>query len=70
MRTLDTAQRKAIYDEIQELIATDVPMIPLVWRADVDPVDSRLQNFKPNPTQIGDTWNTWEWSLERSPGGS
>lgn len=60
---MDPAKRKAIYDEVQLLLATDIPMTPLVWRASIDAFDSRLQGYKPNPTQVGDTWNTWEWSL-------
>ena len=60
---VDPGKRKDIYDEVQMLIATDIPMTPLAWRASIDAFDSRLQNYKPNPTQVGDTWNTREWSL-------
>ncbi len=63
LRTLGFAERKAIYDEIQVIIATEVPMVPLVWRADIDPMTTRLKGYKPNPTQTGDTWNTEEWTL-------
>ncbi len=63
LREIDPAERKVIYDEVQQLIATDIPMTPLVWRASIDAFDSRLQGYKPNPTQVGDTWNAWEWSL-------
>ena len=63
LREIDPAERKVIYDEVQERIATDIPMTPLVWRASIDAFDSRLQGYKPNPTQVGDTWNVWEWSL-------
>lgn len=62
--TVDSAARKPIYDEIQVVLATDVPMTPLVWRSDIDPMTRRLKNFKPNPTQNGDTWNIGEWALE------
>jgi peptide/nickel transport system substrate-binding protein len=64
LRTVDPTARKQIYDELQVVLATDVPMTPLVWRSDIDPMTRRLKNFKPNPTQNGDTWNIWEWSLE------
>lgn len=63
IRTHDQAKRKAIYDEVQMIVATDVPMTPIVWRADIDPFTTRLKNFKPNPTQTGDTWNIGEWTL-------
>lgn len=64
LREIDPAKRKEIYDELQIELATKVPMTPLVWRADVDPMLARLKNFKPNPTQNGDTWNVWEWSIQ------
>lgn len=60
---VDPAKRKVIYDEFQVQLATEVPMTPIVWRADIDPMTRRLLNFKPNPTQNGDTWNVWEWEL-------
>ena len=65
LSAVDPAKRKAIYDEIQVILAEDVPMTPLVWRSDLDAVDERLVNYKPNRTQVGDTWNAWEWRLER-----
>lgn len=64
LREIDPAKRKEIYDQLQIELATKVPMTPLVWRADVDPMLARLKNFKPNPTQNGDTWNVWEWSIQ------
>ena len=60
---LDPAKRKVIYDEVQEIIATEVPMTPLVWRVNITPVTSRLKNFKPNPTAVPHTWNVHEWVL-------
>lgn len=64
LREIDPAKRKVIYDELQVQLATEVPMTPIVWRADIDPMTTRLKNFKPNTTQNGDTWNIWEWELE------
>lgn len=64
LRSVDPAERKRIYDEIQVILAEDVPMTPLVWRSDLDAVDERLQGYRPNPTQVGDTWNAWEWRLD------
>lgn len=61
--TVDPARRLEIYREVQRIIATQVPMTPLVWRADLDPMTERLQNYRGNPTQSGDTWNIHEWRL-------
>ncbi len=63
LTTLDPAKRKVIYDEFQIRLATLVPMTPIVWRSDIDVMPKRLVNYKANPTQNGDTWNIWEWSL-------
>ncbi|MBI2568529.1 MAG: peptide ABC transporter substrate-binding protein [Candidatus Schekmanbacteria bacterium] len=63
IRAVAFAERKAIYDDVQVLVATDVPMTPIVWRSDIDPMTARLEGFKPNPTQVGDTWNIHEWRL-------
>ena len=65
LHVIDPAKRKAIYDALQVQIATEVPMTPIVWRADIDPMSVRLKNYKPNPTQNGDTWNVWEWEIEK-----
>jgi hypothetical protein len=29
----------------------------------LNPINTRLQNFKPNPTNAGNLWNTWEWEI-------
>ena len=39
-------------------------MIPLLYWVNIDPVTDRLENFKPNPTRQGNTWNVWEWELK------
>jgi hypothetical protein len=39
----------------------------LFWYTAIDPVTSRLQNFRPNATQSADTWNAAQWYLSGAP---
>ncbi|MFN7975713.1 MAG: peptide ABC transporter substrate-binding protein [Acidobacteriota bacterium] len=60
---VDRDKRVPLYREIQKIIADDMPMVPLLYWVNIDPVTDRLRNFKPNPTRQGNTWNAWEWEL-------
>jgi peptide/nickel transport system substrate-binding protein len=57
--------RKRIYDEVSLILAQEVPVIPVLWRTKIDPYIDSLQNFRPNPTNSGDSWNAWEWTLSQ-----
>lgn len=48
-RTSDPEQRKP-YFRIQELIAGELPCIPLFFRANIDVIKNRVVNFQPSPT--------------------
>ena len=61
--TSNLDQRIAIYREIEEILLREVPSIPLVWRVELDAMPERLQNFRPNPTAVQDTWNVAAWWL-------
>jgi peptide/nickel transport system substrate-binding protein len=63
-RTISFAERKKIYDEVAVLLAEEVPIIPLLWVTQLDVMPAALLNYRPNPTQSGDTWNAHEWRLE------
>lgn len=62
-RTFDLEQRKQIYFRIQELIAAELPCIPLFFRANIDVVKNHVVNFQPSPTPAGNLWNAWEWGI-------
>lgn len=62
-RTVDRNERKKIYYEIQEILTEEVPVIPLLYWANIDPHTERLLNFKTNPSAQGNTWNCWEWKF-------
>lgn len=62
--TVDPSKRKRIYDEVAVIVAEEVPVIPLLWVTQLDAMPERLRNYRPNPTQSGDTWNANEWWLD------
>jgi peptide/nickel transport system substrate-binding protein len=63
----DATARESIYRRVQEILVDEAPVIPLFWYTAVDPVNERLQNFKPNATQSADTWNAATWYLAGAP---
>ena len=64
-RTVLFADRKRIYDEAAEIVADEAPVIPLLWVTQLDVMPRALVNYRPNPTQSGDTWNANEWWLKK-----
>jgi peptide/nickel transport system substrate-binding protein len=64
-RTILFAERKKIYDEAAAIVAAEAPVIPLLWVTQLDVMPQALVNYRPNPTQSGDTWNANEWWLKR-----
>lgn len=58
-------ERKGIYDEIAVILAEQAPIVPLLWVTQLDAMPARLRNYRPNPTQSGDTWNAAAWWLDR-----
>ena len=43
------------------VLAEEAPVIPLLWVTQLDCMPASLENYRPNPTQSGDTWNANEW---------
>ncbi|MCX5754012.1 MAG: hypothetical protein NTW97_10305, partial [Candidatus Krumholzibacteria bacterium] len=64
-RTVVFAERKRIYDEAAAIVAAEAPVIPLLWVTQLDVMPQALVNYRPNPTQSGDTWNANEWWLKK-----
>jgi peptide/nickel transport system substrate-binding protein len=60
-REPDLARREAIYQRVQDILVDEAPVVPLFWYTAIDPVTTRLHNFRPNATQSADTWNAAEW---------
>ena len=63
--TVGFDDRKKIYDEVARILAEQLPVIPLLWVTQLDAMPASLENYRPNPTQSGDTWNAAQWKLVR-----
>ena len=63
-RTVDRAERKALLERAQAIIADAVPEIPLYSVTRLDAVPATLVNFKGNPTNTGIFWNVHEWTIK------
>ena len=57
-----TENRRSAFNRLQEIVALEVPFVPLYYRADVSAAKRNVVNFKPNVFG-GNFWNTWEWSI-------
>lgn len=64
----DAAARDNVYRRVQEILVDEAPVVPLFWYTAIDPVTTRLQNFRPNATQSADTWNAARWYLTGTSG--
>jgi peptide/nickel transport system substrate-binding protein len=62
--TVGFEKRKKIYDEVAAILAEELPVIPLLWVTQLDAMPENLENYRPNPTQSGDTWNAAQWRLK------
>ena len=48
----------------EAILLSEVPVIPLVWMIEADPMTDRLRGYRPSPTiTAGDTWNVQRWWL-------
>lgn len=61
--TLVPAQRKALMDGLQLILAEELPTLPLFFKPNVTAVSTRLVNYKPEYASNGYDWNVWEWDL-------
>jgi peptide/nickel transport system substrate-binding protein len=63
LRSYDPLVRARAYRRAGEILANDLPVIPIGFERSAYGVSARLRNFKPNV--LGrDFWNAWEWRLE------
>lgn len=60
--TMDRKAANAIYAQVQEVLASDSPIIPILWQYAEWAVTPALKNFRPGP--ISDAfWNAADWSF-------
>jgi peptide/nickel transport system substrate-binding protein len=58
---LDLTQRKKIYADMQAYFLQQAYWILLYTVPNITLYKGSVGNYKPNPNQQGDTWNTFEW---------
>ncbi len=54
--------RRDVMQRLQEKLLSEVPVIPLYYRAEIAAAKRSVANYKPNPFS-GNFWNVWEWGL-------
>jgi peptide/nickel transport system substrate-binding protein len=57
----DRAARKKAYDRIEANLTRDIPVIPIWWPRQIQPVNPDLKNFAPNPVTAD--WNAYQWDI-------
>jgi peptide/nickel transport system substrate-binding protein len=62
--TVNQAERKKIYDRIQEILLDDMPFAPIFAYQIIVGVKDRIENYKPNPYTSINSWNTVEWAAK------
>lgn len=63
-KVLARAERTKIYHRTAEILANELPIIPLFYWKDLNPHHKRLQGFRSNPASAGNLWNVWAWSVQ------
>jgi len=61
--TVDRAERRALIQRFQELVAEDVPILPLAPRVILNAAHARLEGYAPSLS--GSLWNAAAWTLNR-----
>lgn len=62
-KTIKRTERRKIYHRTAEILAEQLPMIPLLYWSQLDPVNKRIKHFRPNPSSMGNIWNCYEWEV-------
>jgi peptide/nickel transport system substrate-binding protein len=68
-RSLRRDERRRIYQRAAEILADKLPMIPLLYWSQLDPINVRVRHFKPNPSSMGNIWNCYEWEVDTAAAG-
>lgn len=58
---VDEEERAALFNEIDEALAEDLPLLPLYQKPTLLAFHNRIQGPQDNPTNQGPTWNAGEW---------
>jgi peptide/nickel transport system substrate-binding protein len=59
--TTNVAERKRIYDRIQEILLDDLPFAPIFAYNQITGTLDTLHNYRPNGYAPVNSWNNNEW---------
>jgi peptide/nickel transport system substrate-binding protein len=57
----DIPTRKAAYAQIEAILTRDVPVLPIWWPRQIQPVNPDFTQFTPNPVTA--SWNANQWEI-------
>jgi peptide/nickel transport system substrate-binding protein len=57
----DIPTRKAAYAEVEAILTRDLPIIPIWWPRQIQPINPDFKHFAPNP--VTETWNSYTWDI-------
>jgi len=57
----DIPTRKKAYAEIEAILTRDVPVLPIWWPHQIQPINPDFTTFSPNP--VTETWNAYTWDI-------
>jgi len=63
--SFDKKVRQKWYNVWQVGLNKKAYWVPLFYRGQINTDDGKVGNFKGNPTNAGNQWNTWEWFLQK-----
>jgi peptide/nickel transport system substrate-binding protein len=61
LQNYDRPTRTKAYARIEQLLATDTPMIFFWWDRQAEAINPDLKGFDPNP--VTETWDAYKWSI-------
>jgi peptide/nickel transport system substrate-binding protein len=62
--TMNDAERKTLFKEMQRIMGTDLPVVPITSNVNLIAVTKKLRNFVSNPTNRTNFIDTSKWYLE------
>jgi len=65
VREVDQEKRKPIYHKLQEVLAIDLPHLPIYHYVGIAGIKASIQGLQPNPNMVDLMWNSNEWWLGR-----
>lgn len=61
--TVSLSQQKKLYRELSNVIASQLPVLPLYYGAELEANRKNLHNYAPN-AHMGTTWNSFSWWID------